>query len=506
MSSEKNKRLAKNTLLLYIRQLFSIVISLYTSRVVLQTLGIEDYGIYNVVGGVIGMVGFLNAALTSASQRFISFELGRENHERLSGIFSAAIITHTCLAVLIFLIAETLGLWFLNTQLNIAECRMSAANWVFQCAILTTLVSILNVPYNSLLVANERLDIYAYLAIANSIFKLLIVYLLLVSPWDKLITYSLLGLVVQVSFQMAYMLYCRKNFPESRQIRKPSSEMFFQMFSFAGWSVVGNLGFSFKDQASNVILNLFFGTAINAARGIATQVNGIVYSFSTSFTMALNPQITKTYSAGNIQETVKMVYTSCRLTPFLMGVMCIPLMVNMEYILNLWLGNVPKYTVEFMQLTMVSAIIGCIAAPISIALQATGKIKLFQIAISITLLCELPCAYLILKCGGQPYMAMFPTVVVTFIGVYVRFIILKRMIKDYNILRFTLDVVVRDIIVLVIAFYISMLLYNGNSCFIDLLCNAIVSFLITSICVWFGGMRENERAIVYNKIKKKVNK
>lgn len=502
MISEQNKRLAKNTLLLYIRQLFSIVITLYTSRVVLQTLGVSDYGIYNVVGGVVGMVSFLNAALTSASQRFISFELGRKNYGRLSDVFSTSVVTHACLAVFVLILAETIGVWFLNNHLVIPDDRLNAANWVFQCAIFTTVITIFNVPYNSLLVAHERMGIYAYLAIANSVLKLLIVYLLLISPWDKLVTYSILGLLVQLSLQVVYMQYCRKHFEESRQLQKPSSELFSKMFSFAGWSVVGNLGFSFKDQASNIILNLFFGTAVNAARGVATQVNGIVYSFSTSFTMALNPQITKTYSSGRTEEMVKMVYAGCRLTPFFMGVMCVPLIVNMNQILHLWLGTVPEYTVEFMKLTMVSAMLGCLAAPISTALQATGRIKLFQIAISITLMCELPCAYLILKFGGLPYMAMIPTVVVTFLGVYVRFFILKRMVDSFNTLSFTLNVVIRDVMVLLISYLVSTLCYCTNDTFVALIYNVTIPILITGTCILCGGLNKNERMILFDKVKK----
>ena len=501
MASDKNKRLAKNTLLLYVRQLVIIVISLYTSRVVLQTLGVDDYGIFNVVGGIISMIGFLNSAMTAASQRFISYELGTGNQENLNHVFSTSVAIHVSLAVLIFIISESIGFWFLNSKMNIDADRMVAANWAFQCAIITTLVSIINVPYNSTLVAHERMDIFAYLSIANTMFKLLIVYLLLISPWDKLITYSVLGLIVQVAFQMIYMLYCKRNFLECNGMTKPQKDLFLEMFSFASWSVVGNLGFSFKDQASNIMLNLFYGTAINGARGIAIQVNGILYSFSTSFLMALNPQITKEYSSGNIRATINMVYNGCRLSPFLMGIMCIPLMTNMDYVLGLWLGQVPQYTVEFLRLTLVSAIIGCMAFPIVTALQATGRIKFFQIAISITMLCELPLAYWCLKIGCPPYSALYPMILVTFVGLYVRFAILKKMISAYSYSYFTFHIVFRDALVFLLSYAASTMVYISGDCFLSFIANVCISFFLTILFVIVIGLKKNERIMIYQKIK-----
>ena len=299
MAVSSNKRIAKNTLLLYFRMLLTIVVGLYTSRVVLNTLGVNDYGVYNVVGGIVAMLSFLNSALTAASQRFIAFELGRGDLSKLKKIFCTSVTIHATLAAIIFVIAETVGLWFVNTHLNIDADRMVAANWVYQFSIFTFMLTVLSVPYNSCIVAHEHMNTFAYISILEVTLKLLIVYLLLVINYDKLITYGILVFAVALVVRLTYGIYSKRHFEECTYHFSFDKQLFKEMFSFAGWSVVGNLGFSFKDQAANIILNLFFGTVVNAARGIALQVNGIISGFSTNFMMALNPQITKQYAAGN---------------------------------------------------------------------------------------------------------------------------------------------------------------------------------------------------------------
>ena len=300
-TSENSKRIAKNTLLLYIRMLFAIIVGLYTSRVVLQTLGVDDYGIYSVVGGIVAMLAFLNSAMTAASQRFISFELGTQNYQRLKEVFSTSINIHLAIAGIILVIAETIGLWFLNTHMNIATDRMTAANWVYQCSVLTFVMTVVSVPYNACIVAHERMKAFAYISIVEVVLKLVIVYLLLILSADKLISYAILVLGVSLVVRIIYGVYCKRNFEECTYHFSFNKKLFKEMFAFASWSIIGNLGFSLKDQGSNIVLNIFCGTAINAARGVALQVNGIISNFSNNFIMALNPQIIKHYAAGNIQ-------------------------------------------------------------------------------------------------------------------------------------------------------------------------------------------------------------
>ena len=307
-ASESNKRIAKNTLLLYFRMLLIIIVGLYTSRVVLNTLGVSDYGIYNVVGGIVAMLAFLNSAMVAASQRFISFELGTGNIERLKKVFCTSVSIHIVLAGIIFLIAETIGLWFVNTHLNISIERMEAANWVYQCSILTLLLTVVSVPYNSCIVAHEHMKAFAYVSIVEAVLKLLIVYLLLLGNFDKLILYSILVVAVALIIRIIYGIYCKQHFEECTYRFVFDKQLFKEMFAFAGWSVIGNLGFSFKDQGSNIILNLFFGTTVNAARGIALQVNGIISNFSNNFTRSLTPQNTTKYSVGDVVSSVKFVF------------------------------------------------------------------------------------------------------------------------------------------------------------------------------------------------------
>lgn len=495
------KTIAKNTLLLYARMLLIIAVGLYTSRVILDVLGVDDYGIYNVVGGVVAMLAFLNSALTAASQRFISYELGTGNIEKLKKIFCTSVLTHASLAVLIFIIAETLGLWFINEHLNIAPERMGAANWVYQISILTFMVSILSVPYNSCIVAHEHMKAFAYVSILEVILKLLIVYLLVVFKGDKLIIYAILVLIVAIIIRLIYGIYCKKHFEECTYRFVLDKGLFKEMFSFAGWSIIGNLGFSFKDQGSNIILNLFFGTAVNAARGVALQVNGVIANFSYNFMMALNPQITKQYAAGEIKNSVDLVYTGCRFSFYLLLLITTPVIINIDYLLELWLVTVPEYTSEFLTLALVAALINSMATPLVTALQATGNIKIFQIAICITMLCELPLAYIILYFGGKPYMAMYPTVLITLVGLFVRYIILKHQINEYNLRYFIISVFCKNVVIgsicILSSKYVHDLFDNNLGTF--LLTSTISCILVISI-IYFIGLTEREKNLFIRKI------
>ncbi len=500
-TSANNKRIAKNTLLLYIRMLLTIVVGLYTSRVVLNTLGVSDYGIYNVVGGIVAMLAFLNSALTAASQRFISFELGRGDKQKLKTIFCTSVTIHAILAIIIFIIAETIGLWFVNTHLNIEPTRMTAANWVYQCSILTFMLTIVSVPYNSCIVAHEHMNAFAYVSILEAILKLLIVYLLLVINYDKLIIYGILVLCVAFIIRLIYGLYCKRHFEECTYHFTFDKTLFKEMFSFAGWSVVGNLGFSFKDQVANVILNIFFGTVVNAARGIALQVNGIISNFSNNFIMALNPQITKQYAAGDIGNSMKLVYAGCRYSFFLLALIAIPVMINLDYVLKLWLGNVPEYTSEFLQLALCAALINSMASPLVTALQATGNIKGFQISICIVMLLELPMAYLILYFGGKPYMAMYPTIFVVFVGLFVRFIILRKLVPSYKLRYFALAIVGRNIIIGTICYIVAKAIHSlFNTNFLSLIMTTLISCVVTSVIIYLFGISHNERISINRKL------
>lgn len=505
-TAENNKRIAKNTLLLYFRMILIIIVGLYTSRVVLNTLGVSDYGIYNVVGGIVAMLAFLNSAMVAASQRFISFELGTGNMEKLKKVFCTSVSIHIVLAFIILLIAETLGLWFVNTHLNIPPERMEAANWVYQCSILTLLVTIVSVPYNSCIVAHEHMKAFAYVSIVEAVLKLLIVYLLLLGNFDKLIFYAILVVAVALIIRIIYGIYCKRNFEECTYRFVFDKQLFKEMFAFAGWSIIGNFGFAFKDQGSNVILNLFFGTAVNAARGIALQVNGIISNFSNNFTMALNPQITKQYAAGDVEASVKLVYAGCRYSFYLLLLIAVPVMINIDYLLQLWLGTVPEYTSQFLMLALIAALIDVMARPLVTALQATGRIKIFQIVICIVVLCELPLAYVILHYGGKPYWAMYPTIFVTFVGLFVRFFILQKMISAYQLHSFVIKIVGRNLLIGIICFFISDFIreyYPQN--FISFLITSLFAFVLSGSTVCLIGLSKSEQTKLATFIRNKIN-
>lgn len=497
-----NKRIAKNTLLLYFRMFITMAVGLFTSRVVLNVLGVSDYGIYNVVGGVITMASFLNSAMVASTQRFISFELGKGNTIRLNRVFCTSINIHATIALISVILGETVGLWFVNTQLNLPEERMFAVNWVYQCSILTFVFTVISVPYNACIVAHEKMKVYAYISIFEVLMKLVIVYALLISPIDKLVLYAILLAFVAIIVRFLYSVYCHKKFDACKYRFIFDRDLSKQMFSFAGWSVLGNMGLSFKDQISNIILNLFFGPTVNAARGLGIHVSSLINTFSTNFGMALNPQITKQYAVGNLHESQKLVYVGARLTFFLLSVISIPVIINIDYLLKLWLGIVPEYTSAFMVLSILACLLYSLSGTITTAIQATGNIKWFQIGVSVIMLSELPVAYILLKLGYKPYFVMFPTILTYTIAVFFRFFLLRWMIPSYKLHTYLFDVVLRCILLFSISWSISQFIANNfTDNLFNLLITSFSSFIVTVLLVFIFGLKNNERRMLIQKVK-----
>ena len=480
----------------------TMAVGLFTSRVVINELGESDYGIYNVVGGVITMASFLNSAMVASTQRFISFELGKGNVIRLNRVFCTYINIHAAIALISVILGETIGLWFVNTQLNLPEERMFAVNWVYQCSILTFVFTVISVPYNACIVAHEKMKVYAYISIFEVLMKLVIVYALLISPIDKLVLYAILLALVAIIVRFLYSVYCHRKFDACKYKFIFDRNLSKQMFSFAGWSVLGNMGFSFKDQISNIILNLFFGPTVNAARGLGIHVSSLINTFANNFAMALNPQITKQYAAGNLHESQELVYVGARLTFFLLSVISIPVIINIDYLLKLWLGIVPEYTSAFMILSILACLLYSLSGTVTTAIQATGNIKWFQIGVSIIMFSELPVAYMLLKLGYKPYFVMFPTILTYTIAVFFRFFLLRRMIPSYKLHTYLFDVVLRCILLFSISWSISQFIANN---FTDNLFNLLVtffsSFIVTVLLVLIFGLKNNERRMLIQKVK-----
>lgn len=316
--SANSKRIAKNTLLLYFRMLFMMAVSLFTSRVILNTLGVEDYGINNVVGGIVAMFGFINSSMTSATQRYITFALGKGEKERLKTVFSTSLQIHSLIALLIVLLGETIGMWFLYNKMQIPSDRMEAAFWVLQCSIVSTVVMIISVPYNAAIIAHEKMSAFAYISVLEVVLKLLIVYILVVFSVDKLILYAFLFLGIQIFIRFCYSIYCNRHFKETKYRHVWDKALFKEMTGFAAWSLFGNLSAVLFTQGLNMLLNVFFGPAVNAARGVAVQVQHAIQQFVGNFQMALNPQITKNYAKGEMQEMYNLMYRSARFSFYLL--------------------------------------------------------------------------------------------------------------------------------------------------------------------------------------------
>lgn len=504
-----NKRVAKNTLFLYFRMILIMLVTLYTSRVVLAEFGIKDYGIYNVVGGIVMMFSFLNNCMSSATQRFMTFELGRGNMDRLKKVFATSLNIHITISVIIAILAETIGLWFVNNKLVIAPDRMVAANWVYQFSILTFCVNIIQVPYNAVLIAHEKMSVYAYISILEAFLKLGIVYLLVIAPADKLIVYGILVFAVQLIICGIYQVYCRRNYVESKFKLFWDKNLYRQMSGFAGWNLFGSVAWLLRDQGLNIVLNLFFGTAINAARGVATQVSSAVMGFISNFQVALNPQITKNYATGNIPEMEKLSYLGIKFSFLLLFTMAFPLCLNIDYVLHLWLVEVPNYTALFIILIMIDSLVGNLfGVPLMTSLSATGKIRNYQIVVSCIILCILPAGYVALRLGCDAPSVFYISIVFTLVSGFVRFLFCHKQI-GYSLRRMASEVLLPiagvSILSLPLPIVIKSLWLGAQTCanFI-LLC--FIAASITVIVSWFVGLKAHERQTLVYVVKNKLHK
>lgn len=502
-----NKTIAKNTLLLYGRMLITILFGLYTSRVVLQSLGFNDYGIYNLVGGIVSMLAFLNVGMTGASQRYISYALGKGDLDSLKNVFCTSVLTHNTIAILAILLFESIGLWFVNFKLVIDPDRLFAANWVFQCSILTFALSVISVPYTACVVAHERMGQFAYISVLETLLKLFVALSIMYSRWDKLILYATLLMLIQVLVRIIYVVYCKHSFTECKYKFKFDKALYKEMFAFAGWGCVGNMGFSLKDQCSNIILNLFFGTLVNAARGVAVQVNSIISGFAMNFTMAMNPQITKQYAAGNIERSQSLTYAGSKYAFYLLSMICIPFLINEHYVLRLWLGDVPPYTDIFVYITLIASCVYAFTHTISTAIIATGHVKWFQSILAIILLLDVPFAYVILFLGGEPYMALLPCIFTNFLSLVFRIYLIKHYIPSYSIGMYLVNIVVRSLIVVVLAYSVSYYIgtfFEEN--FINVVLTSGISVMVLMLLIYIFGLERKERDTISEKIIKKIIK
>lgn len=499
-TTENNKRIAKNTLLLYVRMLFLMVVSLYTSRVVLNVLGVEDFGIYNVVGGVVAMFSVLSGSLSAAISRFITYELGKGNLDKLNKIFSSAVTIQLILAGIIIIIAETIGLWFLNVKMNIPDNRLEAANFVFQFSILTFVINLISVPYNASIIAHEKMSAFAYISILEAIGKLTIAYLIVVSPIDKLTFYAILMCIVAFIIRFTYGYYCKQHFNECNYHFIWDKQLLKQMFNFAGWNFIGSSAVILRDQGGNIIINLFCGPAVNAARGIAFQVNTAISGFVSNFMTALNPQITKSYAKKEMTYMMTLIYQGARFSFYMLLLLSLPIIIETDYILMLWLKEVPEHTALFVRLILIFALSESISSPLITAMLATGNIRNYQIIAGGINMLNLPISYILLRIGMAPAIVFIVAIIISQCCLMVRLILLKKMIglkiKDY-LNHVWLNVIIVSCISLIIPLYISTLTTKSFIGFISLSFICILNILLI---VFFIGCNASERKIINNKM------
>lgn len=500
-----NKRIAKNTLFLYIRMFLIMGVTLYTSRIVLQVLGETDFGLYNVVGGIVMMFTFLNGSLAGATSRFITYEIGRQDYVRLHKIFNVSLLTHIMIALVIVILAETVGLWFLYNKMIIPEGRFDAAFWVFQISVISCVLSITQVPYSAMIIAHERMNIYAYVGIFEVMFKLLIAYLIMVSPYDKLVVYAFLLFLVQMMLMIYYRMFCNKHFSGCSLMFVKDKTMYKHMFVYAGSDIIGNLAVLAQGQGLNILLNMFFGPAVNAARGVAYQVQGAVTQFSGNFMTAVKPQIIKQYAAGKINEMMRLVVHSSCFSYYLMLLLVMPICLEADYILTLWLGEYPDYTVSFLRLVLVLCMIQTLKTPRTTVFHATGKILLPNIVVGTILCLAFPMAYVVLKMGYDPNSVFWTAIASMLLSEVASIIIMKSRI-NCSVRSYVFSVHVRCLIVTGLSLAIPLTVHNHIS--IQGLAKLIIITLITTLSILLvsyyagldKGMRQKINGVIKNKI------
>ena len=498
-TTENNKRIARNTLLLYFRMLFLMIISLYTSRIVLNALGVEDFGIYNVAGGVVAMFSILSGSLSAAISRFITYELGKNNVLKLKTIFSSAITIQIGLGIVIAFFAETIGIWFLNTQMNIPIERMTATNWVLQFSIITFIINLISVPYNAVIIAHEKMSAFAYISIFEAIGKLLIAYLITISPIDKLIFYAILMCGVAIAIRLLYGYYCKRHFDECRFHFIWNKQIFQQIFSFAGWNFIGASSAVLRDHGGNIIINLFCGPTVNAARGIAFQVNNAIQGFVSNFMTALNPQITKSYAAKNYTYMMTLIFQGARLSFYMLLLLSLPIIINTHYLLTLWLNTVPEHTVLFVRLVLIFAMSESISGPLITAMLATGNIRNYQIIVGGLQMLNLPTSYILLSLGAIPETVLIVAVLISQCCLMARLYMLKKMIKlkikDY-LKKVYFNIITVSIIAIILPICMQERLAEN---FINFLLSSLICMLCTYLSIYYIGCSYEERKFIYNK-------
>lgn len=497
-----NKRIAKNAAALYFRMFVTMIIGLYTSRVILNALGVTDYGIYGVVGGFVSMFTLISSSISASVSRFLTYELGKGNKENLKQTFTTSIFVLTGLSIVLIIITETVGIWYLYNKMVIPPERMNAAFWCFQFSLFTMVLTLINQPYTATIIAHERMDIYAYLAILDSLLKLVICFAVLYSSTDKLILYGLLLFLASVVNQIIYMVFCRRKFEESRFSFTFNKKMFRSMFSFAGWNFIGSSAAILTSQGSNLLLNWAGGPVINASYSVANSASGMVTVFVNNFTQAFNPQITKRYAAGEYQSLVQLLTYGSKYSYYVMFIVALPIMLNADFLLKIWLGFVPVEAVAFIRLMILANLFDAMSRPIVTAKNANGNIRNYQIIVGGVLLLTLPLAYFALKMGMDMWCVTGAAALTSFAAVFTRMYMMRGDFPYWSSSLFIKKVILKVIIVSIISAILPVVVYElAPSGWFNLIITTFTALLSCIVTIYYIGCDKEERMQVISAVK-----
>ena len=501
----KNKRIAKNTLLLYVRMLFLMIVHLYTSRVVLQVLGIEDYGVYNAVAGFIALFSMVSNSISAAISRYITFVLGTGNQEKLQKVFCTALIIQITIALIVVALVEIVGVWFLNTHMTIPDNRIFAANWVLQLTLLTFVFNLWSTPYNAAIIAHEKMSAFAYIGIFDGCAKLSVAFLIWVSPIDNLIFYTLLMSLIALATRILYTLYCKHNFRECHFKWVLDKGLFKEMFGFAGWNFIGCMSGVLLGQGINLLYNVYLGPVVNAARGLASQVQAAVGQFTSNFFVAVQPQITKTFASNQLNEAHALVIRSSRLGFLLMMALVIPIVSETDFILGLWLKEIPAHTASFIQIILLDGLFCSFSEPLIKMMLATGKIKKYQIVVGSANLLNFPVAWIVLYFSGNPEFTQMTLWFFSFVSLMLRLYMLKEM-TNFPVAKFMINSVSRCVGIFIVcilpALIFSFIMEDG---LVRFFLNIIISEVLIFSVVYSFGLNRGERQFIIQKINRFIN-
>lgn len=502
--STNNKRIVKNTLMLYIRMLLLMFIGLFTSRVVLQALGVENYGINSVIAGFLSMFSIITGSMSGAISRFITVELGRGKLERLKQVFSTSISVQLLMGILIVILIETFGMWFVDTKMQIPAGREVAAQWCLHCATITTFISLMNVPFNSAIIAHEKMSAFAYMTIVEALLKLTICYAIYISPFDKLVTYSVLGVLVSIITTSIYWIYSLRKFEETSFSFRLDKSLFKEMWSFAGWNLFSQTAWILNTQGINMLMNLFFGVVVNAARGIAVQANGVIQGFVSNFMMALNPQITKSYAVGDKDTAFTLACRGSRFSFYIMFVLALPVMIESRQILALWLGTPPAQADVFVVWAILSTLATLLGNTLLTLQMAHGDIKKYQLWITIFGCIPFPLTWLSFRLGASPVVSYYIYVAVYWVLIFVRYYLVHEK-TGIPAKMYLVGVIARTHLVAVVSAILPLIIFHlMPETLLRLLLVVVVSVLSSVAVIYTMGMEQTERNFLQDKFLSKL--